>query len=351
MRCQGFLILLACLLQAGSADKVRAQGTPSSQPLQSLYEALSDRHQRSNPIWVRFHTDSFESSDYQKLLSNGKDSAERSYRFEGEFARNGVKTRSWGKYDHPPEYQWLGEMFFIFNGEISIHPLSQANIFSVSKTPDTTVVEDLPTMITGEDILREQLETWKQNKGSVANVETKQETSQDREPLLLISWTYSRSGFKCKCWVSPSADWFIKRFEEYFPNGQLANSYESSEYETGNAVFYPTRGTRTRHLKTGQLAAKTLFALDSIETRSSRIPDTLFQYEIPAGCQIWDDDLKTMVRDTDLTESHLAEVIRRLGPHPQVWRQWGLVLLIGLACSLGAWYGIRVLRRPSRLHK
>ena len=63
------------------------------------------------------------------------------------------------------------------------------------------------------------------------------------------------------------------------------------------------------------------FEVDTIETRPVKIPDGLFQFDIPKTASVWDDDLKVTVRNTEVTESHLREVVARAGGH-YGWDWW-----------------------------
>jgi hypothetical protein len=89
----------------------------------------------------------------------------------------------------------------------------------------------------------------------------------------------------------------------------------------------------------GRLGYSAEFHVTSIETTVGKIPDRLFTFEFPEDASVFDQDLKVYVRNTELTESHLAEVIQRAGGHRNLWEQWWFLLAACLAITgLGVCY-------------
>ena len=66
-----------------------------------------------------------------------------------------------------------------------------------------------------------------------------------------------------------------------------------------------------------------------------KIPDGLFQFDIPKTASVWDDDLKVTVRNTEVTESHLREVVARAGGH-YGWDWWVWLSLAAVVAAVAA---------------
>ncbi len=337
----GVVMSLCALFPA----RLCAQENAPKERLRLFSQALAARFQQSNPIWVRFQFEKFDSAELLTALNRRKQASDLRYKAQAEYARKGTKTRSWWRYDDPTMRSWLGEDFILYNGEISIRLSNQENVFLISKAPAQGRVPELPTYVSAEDPLRDFLASWEAGQEELTNVTVKEEQQDGHDPVLHFGWTGRKSQWSGHCWVVPSKNWMIRKLEQRAPPGRLVIVHEIDEYITSDGLYYPKRARRTSFYDNGRVESRTDIDVESVETQASRIPDSLFQFELPKGSQLWDEDLKVMVRDTELTESHLAEVIRRLGPPRSPWVTWMWASLSVGVLALAGWVLLRIWRR------
>ena len=323
----GFALVVGLL----TAPLCRGQGEQNSDLLNNILQACRSRQKISENIWVRFRFRDVQSAEYMKRISRNANAKELILAGQGEFAQKGTKVRSWARRENRSdqywdEHDWLGESFIVYNGEISIRPSSQDKIFMISRAYDKKVAAERPTSIMGEELMFSELEAWASGKGKISDIRVLADKTYADE-VVALQWKYPQGQATVKAWFVPSQGWILRRYEEGVSYCKSSRFHEATEYIEHEGLYYPKKGLNKLFMEDGQLQGSTEFEVESLETRASHIPDSLFQYEIPKDAQVWDNDLKVMVRNTELTESHLAELIRRLGPPPSLWVRWSLSVI------------------------
>jgi hypothetical protein len=202
-----------------------------------------------------------------------------------------------------------------------------------------------PTEYTQEDRLWLTLDKWSKDKTLITHSSVTTSLIDD-ERVMSLELFYPSKWRSIYRLVSDH-DYTIASFEEYNDRNQLAIK-SGATYENYKGIFYPKQGYQDAYDR-GTLVTKMSFVVDSIETRPSCIPDTLFTFAFPKDASIWDDDNKIMVRNTEVTESHLKEVIARLNPRTNLWLAWLNVAALGIAGALLTLIGTYFLRRKRRI--
>jgi hypothetical protein len=153
--------------------------------------------------------------------------------------------------------------------------------------------------------------------------------------VLLLEILFPPPGWRNKYWLLPDNDYQVLRYEVQNGKGEPVDKGLTQEITNEKGVFYPIRGKNDHYMAGAKLGFTIEFQVSSIETKPRKIPDSLFIFEFPEDASIYDQDLKVFVRNTDLTESHLAEVIRRAGGHRNLWQEWWFLLGLVLVLSAG----------------
>ena len=147
------------------------------------------------------------------------------------------------------------------------------------------------------------------------------------------------NGAHNKYWLLPEKGWAIRRREANNATGPM-NFSDVKETGVFHGIPYPKQGRGGNYMNTGALGATVEFEVDSIETRAALIPDSLFLVDIPKTASVYDGDLHVTVRNTEVQESHLKEVVARAGGHGGWgWWLWALVGVFVLAfAGLAVWF-------------
>jgi hypothetical protein len=297
------------------------------QQLRLLSDAIQKRRNQFNPIWVRYRLDITESGKYLSQVKPGYTGGEQKTKFSCQYARKGTRIKAAAKRDEGTMLGWLDELFYTYTGEISIWPTNEKHVYNISKNPREEYPIEKPPHLLIEDQINHRLNLWTQRQLPISGITSLEEKVVNGECTSLLAWSYPKTKWKSRCLTVPGQDWIIKTYQDDFPSGKIGILVEVTEYRTSGGLYYPQTGSRTDYFEDGTIQRRVAFEVDQLETQDSKIPDSLFQYDFPKGSQIWDDDLKVMVRNTELTESHLAEVVRHAASARSVPAQWLAALL------------------------
>jgi hypothetical protein len=324
-------------------ERTEGKSEKGAELVGKLIQRYQQRQNQLTPIWVRFHLNIFESPVFRDKISGGIQREEFRATVEGEYARKGNKTRSWKTSQVAPD-DWQREWFTIFTGELSIYPSNQPNTYFITKKPTNNYACSTPFLLAREEHILAVLSHFATDEVVVTSCTNT--AHQSGEDLVVLEMLFPKTKWHDKCWVFPGKEWAIYRYESYDASNQLANDCLVEEYDTCRGVYYPKSGVERFYIN-GKPEKTTDFKVDSIENESSRIPDSLFQFTFPQDSTIWDDDLKVYVRRTELTQSHLDEVVRRAGTNGRNWFAWLFTAgaLAGISIIVIGW---RITKRKAR---
>ena len=323
-----WLVRMGCpvIFCLSAAPLATAQQPNKDQVLRTVLEAFGKRVEKTNPIWVQLEWTHLETEDWQRVARRAKKPEPQTWVEEWEFARKGTKTRVWQRQHRAGVNEWSRDQFRIYNGEIEISPSNEKNVFVVSTTPDKVLnlADASPFDIVGEETLHGFLKLWAKGQAQVT-VRADSETREMGERVRVVELDAPKTKWKDKCWFLPEKDWILLRQESYNEKGGPVDKWRGSDYREAQGLFYPKQGRHEHYLANGALGYTVLVDVKLVEVAANKIPDSLFEFEIPKDASVYDNDLKVMVRNADLTQSHLDEVIKRIAPSPPLWRRWWLI--------------------------
>jgi hypothetical protein len=320
-----FLVILLLLI----ANRAPAQEDNESF-LKRIIKIYDDRQEQFNPIWVRYQLNRFESPAWQKAF--GRKLPALRWTIQAEFAQKGNKTRSWCNRKHPSFAPLdISEDFFVFTGDITIGVSNQKNTYFISKKKEEKYAAETPWSLSGEENLLKGLKWWKAKQPELPGMIIRDQEI-DGKKNILLQWTDSSTTWKVTCWFLPDQGWLLRAQEIRNETGVVIDRSEVQETETVGGIVFPKRIEKEHFIKGGELATKDIMQVSTIETQPSKIPDRLFQYEFTKDDVLWDNDLKVVVRQPEVYQSHLKEVIERAGPPKRPWISW-LVLTLLVVCG------------------
>jgi len=345
-------IVHSCCLPLPTLD---AQPTQGESILNRMLQCYQDHQQQLNPLWVQHENTVHETADLKKAEAAIRKAKTLSqvaptdleWQLQAEYACKGVKRKTWSRTNRPDVPNAFRERFRLFNGEISIWPSRQSDVYYMSRKSEPIFSADWPLSVTGEVPLLATLKLWADGKQKISNVIVSPAKPQSNRELVLVQFTFADTGWQNNCWVYPDLGYAPQRWEEQNEKKSLVDVWQADSYETYRGVVFPTSGQKTHYLPSGKLSYTVRFRVTKVETEPARIPDSLFHFDLPENATLWDDDNKVMVRNTALTEAHLDEVVRNIRPPPSLWRYWVIAAaVLGAVATLIAvliWRRIRKL--------
>ncbi len=314
----------------------KAQSEQDVRTLKEILHTYEKREEQLNPVWIRFHTTYWESRAWRAILARGEEPQEARWTVEGDFARKGVKRRSWSQKGRPsPTGEWDAEQFFIYNGEAEISRIFKQEVYTITKAPQSLYVSEPPFRIAGEHQLLSDLSYW--STGKPVHISVVPEVGEERCMRLEVRYP---NGAHNKFWLLPGKGWSIRRREAYNEQNGPMNFSDIKETGVFQGIPYPKTGRRENYMNTGALGATVEFEVDLFETCAAHIPDSLFLVDIPKTADVYDGDLHVTVRNTEVQESHLKEVVARAaGRGGWGWWLWAGVGIFVLALAgSAAWF-------------
>ncbi len=205
-------------------------------------------------------------------------------------------------------------------------------MYTIKKQPDRGYTSASPFEVVGERQLLSDLSYW--SSGGAVHFSVMPEGGANGATV--VEFRYP-TGPHSKYWLLPTKGWGIRRREAYNASGPM-NFSDVKETGVFHGIPYPKQGRRENYMNTGELGATVDFDVDSFETRAAQIPDSLFLVDIPKTASVYDGDLHVTVRNTEIQESHLKEVVARAAGRGWGWWLWAAVGVFVLALAgLAAW--------------
>ena len=337
--------LFAVLLLPGSA--LQAQDKEGADFLARILEVYKTRADQMNPIYIRYQIQTVETSAWVRVKSpNGgpPGSEGRTTRVEAGYARKGERVWSFARHsDTAVESAWRREDFCLYNGKTSVRKSGRENEYIVSARPPDVFVAQLPTSISHEREALAALKGWAAGGAPVTAKVVEQKQMGER--ILAAELWYSKTKWVNKITLLPDRDYAIRRYEVLDASGDPVDEADVTNIGEKNGLNYPMGATLKHYMANRQLGFTQTLTVDEIETEAGKVPDRLFQFEFPPNSQIYDEDTKTYVRQSELTESHLNEVARELSHPPPLWQRWWVVLTTAaVMLSILAFFIRRVVR-------
>ncbi len=335
---------------AWSADRILfAVPNSPEDALREIHKGLVARDEQLNPVWVRFRVTRQESAEWMRGFGGGKAADERRWEAEGEYARKGEKVRTRTRLLAPePASDWAREQTFLYNGEIEVRPAAIENMYLLSRKWEKLQAIEQPLEITGENTLRALLQNWIEGKEKFTRVSAAETERQDGKRVFALEW-YNPEKWRFRLQVLPDDGWALKRWESFDERKEFVDRCEVEQFETVSGIVLPKTGRAEHYMKGNVLGTSTHFAVESVETQASRVPDSLFQYEFPPDAVLYDMDNKVSIRSSVAAESYLAEIVRRLGPPRRQWLKWVGVVAGGFGLLIAGGAAVRWRRRRGRL--
>jgi hypothetical protein len=299
-----------------------------------------------NPIWVRYEVDRSETKEWIQSFG-GKHPAVAKFSHNSiEYALKGDKSLWKCEYGDESRSPWDKENFMLYNGEIEVSK-GNSNQFLITRNRTGHQFPDAPLDVVGENRLRGLLNDWSQGKWKFKEV-VQTELTQSGENVLLLDILFPPPGWRDKYWLLTDKDYMVQRSELYNDKRDRFETGVAQEISNVNGIAFPVRGKTEHFLRDGKLGYTAEFRATSVESKASKIPDRLFEFEFPEEASVYDQDLKVFVRNTDLMESHLTEVIRRAGGHRYLWTEWWFLLAVVLVLTTSG-FGFVLWRRKRRM--
>lgn len=348
-RCRGRQRQLVCALFVISMGPLSICGLARSQSpsvdelLGQLLVAYDRREAQLNPCLVKYRALVTETSAWQAVGKSSNNAPKSDLKWEvlADYARKGNKWRAWANRSHPMAPNQGQEDFLIFNGETQFRPSNRPGEYLLSSSTDQTrgYMVEPPLVVVGEDSLHKVLRNWREGKARISSKSVLQ-VPEFGDGAFLLELT-SPTGASSKYWILPQQDYALRKWEMCMRRGHLTCRSESTGYSEHHGIFFPTQGRKEHYLPSGKLGYAIEFTVTQFETSASNVPDRLFQFAVPPGSTLYDSDRNVSVRDVELSQSHLNEVVSKLAP-PKLWQNWLLVggialVLLALVCGYLLW--------------
>ena len=299
------------------------------------------RHEQFNPQWVRY-----KATDMLIVPPIGTEGT--NYGLDVEYAIKGGKRRSWCKILTGGENLalWDREIWFIDNGEVQASKRGEQKTYFITRKrePYNAMVEP-PLLVASENHVYESLRNWRAKDG-VAGMKASRFTNPNGESSILLEWNFPKTKARNKCSLSPSRGYAVEWYEAYDGDGRMFRRTRVSEWITQDGLSYPKRiWTGTGFDAAGKPNGTTEIEVTSLELQARKIPDRLFQVDFPDDAILYDMDKQTPIRKTELSQTHLDEVVKRIELPRTNWWAIGIWSTLGIGLSVGGVYVYRR-RRP-----
>lgn len=339
--CLAVPVLLLCLV---FFPEVNAQAAdPNDALVDECVRGVIARDKQFTPQWVRFTATQFMGALMSKT---GKD--ESTIHVDAEYAIKGEKRRFWCRIMSGTEVlnDWNRETWFIDNGEVMARKDSSEKTYLITRNRKPLNARIAPPLDeSGETIVRDSFIRWLAKGGAVGMKASLKPTSGDG-PSVIMEWHYPKTKWRSKCSISPSRGYAVEWYEQYDASGKLSRRTSTSEWIILNGTSFPKRVHGASAYEGTNKPSWTIeLEVTSLELQSRKIPDSLFQVDFPADAIIYDVDKGTPVRKTELAQTHLDEVVKRIEKPSRNWWLIGSWSAVGAGVLVGLYLFRR--RRPA----
>jgi hypothetical protein len=299
--------------------------------ISQLYRTYSTRD--STPLSVKFTLRQSMSAESQKRRGAARP-FEGVWIVHGDFARKREKRWCWSSQSDPAEVG-LRESFYLHNGEVSLIQSDKSN-YRLSRSADEVYPIDLPHNIASEERL---LDAFKERENgeaySIQVVPSKQHASEQIQFRLEAT----RTKWTSICTVVPSKGYSLVKYEQYDGQGKLVLRSQCSEHIEVDGQYYPKHGRRESYWTDGHIFETSEFEVDELKLGASNVPDSKFHFDFPPDAVVYDMDMNVPVRNPQQVESHLSEVIGRLGSRRGAYGWWllGLISVVVALIAPATW--------------
>ncbi len=323
-----FTVALILPLTAKADEK----GDAALKVIQRVYKARVDQ---MNPIHVRYRTTQVETPVWVAHNSTKKTQQAKSegrvFVHDAEYARKDNKfwssTRPVESISDliPGGTAWSRDQFCLYNGTVLIRKSARENEYLLSTKSSESWIAPSPTYIVQEDGLLEALNG--RDSGQVVITAMVSDKSEQALKVLALDLQDPKTKWRNKIELLPNRDFSVRRFDVFNQSGDPVDLIDVTSIEDVNGIPYPMKATVKHYMSGNRLGYTLSLEVLSVETGADKVPDSLFQFVFPKDSTIWDEDLKVYVRQTELSESHLDEVVRQLAPPTPYWKRWWVIAI------------------------
>jgi hypothetical protein len=331
-------VILAVTGLVGFGTGARAQDPDAEQTLKAAHGAYTARARQLNPVWVRYELDVVTTKAWLDA-TRAKVSEPGDIRHTDvvEFARKGDKYKFTITRGNPLTPPGMRNQFIVANGEATFSSANQADRILMTRKRQELSLAELPLVVVGETALAELLGEWVAGRAPLGAFKTATSTGSGGDKVVQVEFkVQTPTGYQCRCRVAPDRGYVVTRLESRNAKGGRVDVYTCDDYDTIDGIVFPRSGKHEHFTGSDELGTAVSLRLTSLETAASRIPDELFELDVPEGTSIWDQDNQVYVRYTRRVQSHLDEVITNIGPRTGLWRLWlwwGLGALLAVAAA------------------
>jgi hypothetical protein len=260
--------------------------------IEDLQKKLASRGDGLNPHVVKFEMEMTESKEWQAKFDKGKDLKEKATKISAGYACKGEKTKSWGT------RQVVGlapekESFQLFDGDASIWPSNTPDVFMLSRKklrryegePPLEIVRESETCRCVSRIAKGE------DKPSRTSITDKEE---NEKHYVVFEVEYPNK-WHSKAWLLPKQGFALVRAEQYV-DCRLVYEMQVEEFTDVNGVSYPSKGWRKVFMEDKSVGYETKFKVQSVKVGAKDVPDSHFQFNLPHGARLWDNDLKMWIQ-------------------------------------------------------
>jgi len=303
--------------------------------VRTIIDALRARDTDLNPILIEYRARHFESAVFlaavAEALGNTLDESPLDLRYETSamLARKGQLIHHSLTGPRVAEGRIVDETettrFLIYDGTQSVTGTRPETMrYRISKnSPATTFMYETPWSVLNQDRATAAL-SWQLEQGTVPDELSIEESRLDGGPAVLRLQLPM-----VDVSVLPELGYALSAFEYRNESGNLLNRF-SADWEMVEGIPIPMSSlSQTFSGDDEELVYKeTEVVVQRVTTDPNQISDELFEVTIPTGAEVYDEDLRVLVRDPEAAQATLDGIPER----PSSWRMYYFILVnLGLA--------------------
>lgn len=329
--CLAFLLLFATSISTHSV-----QVNYDSQ-LKEIFKNLKSRREFLDPFKAEIRFYNFQS---QKYLDSFPKNSVNSFTVSPE-AKYTLMTRG-GKIRESSEERdskLMGKVSFLLsNGKNTFWPHFQDKCFNMSSGPPKFHVCLTPTEVMGENALYKSIESAESGRDAATSIAIRSVQQENQD--LVVTFFFPKSKWTNRVSFVPSMGYAIRSLSVIDERGRLLGRSTVDEFYGPDVGFYPRKGIIESFLPSlgNNQPPQMTQRFEVVATCDpSAVPESTFAFAFPKGSQFYDTDLGVWVRDVDLVESHLNDVVAELRNEGKPLYRWALAVVIGIIVILLIW--------------
>jgi hypothetical protein len=308
--------------------------------LKDIYDGMKSRRDFFDPFKAEIRISTSQTQKYlDQAFQKGATGLPLQWDAQYSFAVRG--NRIWESKVETNSSRKGGPTFLLFNGKHTVWPHSQDKCFNISSGPPKFHLCLTPAEVMGENSLFLAIEKSVVGKES-SNSLIIRSARLDGQNLLVVVF-YPQSKWTNELVFIPSNSYAIRSMVIKDENGTMLLRANVSEFYGSESGFYPRKGTVEKFtLDSGSLQTPQMIQRFDVTLAScdpSIVSDSIFAFPFPDGSQFYDTDLGVWVRDIDLAESHLNNVVAELRHNHWPWYIYfsGIVVVIFVSAIFLRW--------------